>query len=111
MTEAMTVFDWLKARFDGQKIIDPVWLDDACSEPYKLALTAILAHKLGDHEFRDKLTQTLFPLQILNPPMNRSYNCGGFPGTLGKGQKPNEAIPNLETTILVTYALVLSKPV
>ena len=56
------------------------------------------------------MTHALLPLQILNPSPARSYNYGGFPGTLGKDQYPNDSIPNLETTILVTYALVLSSP-
>lgn len=105
ITLAISELNWIKERFDGVKIVDEVWIRHSYYEPYKLALASILVHRLNDHEFRDKLLQRLLALQILNPPADRGFNYGGFPGTLKPSEDPNNLIPNLETTILSIYAL------
>lgn len=108
-TWASRELDWIRQRFDEEKnfIVDEVWIRQSYYEPYKLALASILAHRLNDYEFRDKLQEKLLTLQILNPSSNRAYNYGGFPGTLKPGENPNDLIPNLETTSLSIYALAI----
>ena len=105
ITLAISELNWIKERFDGEKILDKVWIEQSYSEPYKLALASILAHRLGDFEFEEKLFRRLLTLQILNPPTDKSFNYRGFPGTLKPGEDPDNLIPNLETTILSILAL------
>ena len=105
VTLAMSELNWIKERFDGEKILDAVWTRQSYFEPYKLVLASILAHRIGDYEFEEELLHRILKLQILNPPSDKSFNYGGLPGTLEEDEDPNSHIPNLETTILYILAL------
>jgi len=105
ITLAISELNWIKERFDGEKILDEAWIRQSYYEPYKLALASILAHRMNDYEFKEKLLQSLLKMQILNPPTDKSFNYGGFPGTLKPSEDPDSLIPNLETTILSILAL------